>query len=71
MANTEAVAGATSIMYGTIEDSGALNVQYFIDPNAILRPEEIAALIKNQPKGLPVQEEPYWCTVGSSCLIRS
>lgn len=63
MAETAAINNGTTIMYGAIDANGALQVQYYCDNNAILRPSEIIALIKNPPANMPTQKKPFWCNV--------
>ena len=57
------VEAATSIMYGNIDENGALKVNYFCAPSGILTRSEIAELIRNPPDVDDIQPEPYWCTI--------
>lgn len=62
MEELETTDGMTSIMYGAIDSSGALQVEYFCETGTLSR-DGIANKIKNKPKGLPVQDQPFWCEV--------
>ncbi|MFC3050508.1 hypothetical protein [Kordiimonas pumila] len=57
------MAEATTIMYGSIDAKGALKVQAYTEPGAMLDNASIASLIANPPTQLEDQPQPFWCYI--------